>query len=183
VASNVGLDSLCESGNFRSDLYYRLNQVGLEIPPLRDRPMDIVPLAAHFIVEVCREMSVGARYIESDVFSMLRSHRWPGNIRELRNEVRRAVLFSRHGVISRDVFSPQLRSRLAHQKGAGKVNRHSALGREVARTEQEAIEQMLRSQNFNRAATARALGVSRVTLYNKIRKYGIRLDSPHAARE
>jgi DNA-binding NtrC family response regulator len=90
--------------------------------------------------------------------------------------VRRAVLFSRDGVVRPDSFSPDLKAEIQRVRSSQAKQASSGLAVEVAQTEQGIIEQMLRAQKFNRAATARALGISRVTLYNKIRKYNIHLD-------
>ncbi|MCA9245652.1 MAG: sigma-54-dependent Fis family transcriptional regulator [Planctomycetales bacterium] len=175
VASNHCLETLIAKQTFRADLYFRLNQVKLEIPPLRERREDIVPLAVEFIEECCRENGISAEALEPSLPGRLKSYRWPGNVRELRNEVRRAVLFSRDGLISSDALAPEIVRDKPAQKPAEEKTAVSLAG-EVALTEQAAIEQMLAAQNFNRAATARALGISRVTLYNKIRKYSIQID-------
>jgi len=171
AASNVCLQSLVSKQEFRADLYYRLDQVKFEIPPLRKRPRDIVPLTVDIIEECCRENDLTVRSIHTEFLDVLKAYSWPGNIRELRNEVRRAAIFCRHGILTPDLLSKQLLDEAAvalrgDQQEAG-------LASEVAQTERDLIEQMLKAQNFNRAATARALGISRVTLYNKIRKYGI----------
>ena len=177
VASNVHLRSLVDQQRFRVDLYFRLNQVSFEIPPLRNRPRDIVPLAVSFIEECCREQGLSVDHLRPDFVVALKRCAWPGNIRQLRNEVRRAVLFCRDGVLTASLLSAEVRSS-DNEVGPPReaMATPSGLAGTVARREQSAIEQMLRSQNFNRTATARALGISRVTLYNKIRKYGIRVD-------
>lgn len=200
VASNLCLETLIAKEQFRADLFFRLNQVKLEIPALRERPRDIIPLAFSFLEEASRESGHVVDEIHPDVLHILQNYCWPGNIRELRNEVRRAVLFNRDGRLTPKELSPGLLRRIGESgpasrssgvppfgmPGAATTTRmanHRApkkaqLSDEVAHTEQEAIEQMLRTQNFNRTATARALGISRVTLYNKIRKYHINADRP-----
>jgi two-component system, NtrC family, response regulator AtoC len=177
VASNVSLEDLMAEQRFRSDLYYRLNQVKFEIPPLRERPGDIVPLAVDFIDECRQEHGLPVTRIHPDLLAILKAYRWPGNIRELRNEVRRCALFHQDGLVASGSLSLAiLRGAEAGRPSARMETERSALANDVAMTERECIEQMLREQNFNRAATARALGISRVTLYNKIRKYRIPLD-------
>jgi DNA-binding NtrC family response regulator len=153
-----------------------LNQAKFEVPPLRERPRDVIPLALEFIQECCHENHLDLPHIVPDFLEALREYSWPGNVRELRNEVRYAVVFSRDGVLKRqDLATVALQAVRPRAAGSGAESRYGLAG-EVAQTEQIAIEQMLRQQNFNRAATARALGISRVTLYNKIRKYQIRVD-------
>jgi DNA-binding NtrC family response regulator len=116
------------------------------------------------------------------MLAVLKSYPWPGNIREMRNEVRRAVLFCRDGLLTPDLFSESVITEARQRLEQGDTGAVSAgLAGHVAQTEQDTIEQMLRMQNFNRAATARALGISRVTLYNKIRKYRIQIDDDKAA--
>jgi DNA-binding NtrC family response regulator len=176
-ASNVCLDSLVAKERFRADLFFRLNQVKFEVPPLRKRPLDILPLAMDAIEECCAEHKLPARRVHPDFIDALKLYSWPGNIRELRNEVRRAVLFARDGIITPGPLSTTLHKEIERKKAAGLPNEgRSGLASEVAQTEQDMIEQMLKEQNFNRAATARALGISRVTLYNKLRKYRIHVD-------
>ena len=175
VATNIELESLIKRNEFRQDLYFRLNQVKFEIPPLRSRPADIVPLTLQFVDECCRSQNLVVRRVHPDFLAALQAHCWPGNIRELRNEVSRAVLFAKHGVLEPRLLAPAILQSAA-SPGAENAN-HAGLAAEVACTEQATIEKMLRVHNFNRAATARALGISRVTLYNKIRKYRIRVES------
>jgi len=182
VASNIELDTLVDQHRFRMDLYYRLNQVSFEITPLRRRRQDIVPLAVEFIEQCCRENALSVCSIRPEFLDAICAYFWPGNIRQLRNEVRRAVLFARDGVLSAEHLSPEIRHSADAADGDAAYSRPtimqstSRLAGQVAEKEQLAIEQMLRVQNYNRTATARALGISRVTLYNKIRKYGIRVD-------
>lgn len=176
AASNVCLETLVHKERFRADLFYRLNQVKFEVPPLRKRPLDIVPLAMDAVEECCQEHKLPPRRIHPDFLEALKLYSWPGNIRELRNEVRRAVLFSRDGIVTPAPLSPTLLKAIERKKAESVTENRSGLAVEVAQTEQDMIEQMLKSQNFNRAATARALGISRVTLYNKLRKYRMRFD-------
>ncbi len=174
AASNLCLEMLVQQERFRADLFYRLNQVKFEVPPLRLRPLDILPLAMDAIEECSKEHNLPPRRIHPDFIQALKLYSWPGNIRELRNEVRRAVLFARDGIVSPQTLSLSMLNEVAGKKRAGMLApTRSGLANEVAQTEQEMIETMLRKQDFNRAATARALGISRVTLYNKLRKYGI----------
>ncbi len=181
AASNLCLEMLVQQERFRADLFYRLNQVKFEVPPLRHRPLDILPLAMDAAEECCKEHNLPPRRMHSDFIETLKLYSWPGNIRELRNEVRRAVLFARDGIVTPQ---PLTASILKAVEGKRQAEREapvrSGLANEVAQTEQDMIETMLKSQKFNRAATARALGISRVTLYNKLRKYRIRCDEDEA---
>ncbi|MEO8496698.1 MAG: sigma-54 dependent transcriptional regulator [Planctomycetota bacterium] len=182
VASNVDLESLIAERRFRADLYFRLNQVKFVIPPLRERPLDIVPLAVDFITACCREHGIKVTRVHPDFLNLLKSYSWPGNIRQLRNEVRRAVLFSRDGIISPDALSLELLKDAVERTWEPAPER-SALAQRVALTERQTIERMLHDQNNNRAATARALGISRVTLYNKLKKFRMMPDASTAKQD
>jgi len=184
VASNLCLESLIEEGKFRADLYFRLNQLKYELPPLRDRVADIVPLTVGFVQEQQAASEIPARYIDPELIDVLKAYRWPGNIRELRNEIGRAAVFAHDAIMTTTHISPSLVKQADEQRNQQPAkNAKPGLAGEVARREQEAIEHMLTRLNFNRAATARALGISRVTLYNKIRKYGIDVQNPGGSRD
>ncbi len=174
VATNEPLKPLMERGQFRPDLYFRLNQVMLELPPLRNRPLDIVPLALQFIEQSAERNQVEICAIHPEFLNALEAYSWPGNVRELRNEVTRAVLFARNGVIDPHTLSATIKNERKPQKTGSSPY---GLAGEVACTEQAAIERMLKVHRFNRTATAKALGISRVTLYNKIRRYRIEVDA------
>jgi DNA-binding NtrC family response regulator len=179
VASNHCLEKLVRENRFRQDLFFRLHQVKFEIPPLRERPRDIIPLTVEIIEECCRENRVQIRGIDPAMLQAIHSYSWPGNIRELRNELRRCALFARDGIVRPTSLSASIAAQVAKAcEHAGQVEVPSGLAGSIALSEQQAIETMLRTQNYNRAATARALGISRVTLYNKIRRYNIRVDGP-----
>ncbi|HTN75201.1 MAG TPA: sigma-54 dependent transcriptional regulator [Pirellulaceae bacterium] len=182
AASNLCLEMLVQKERFRADLFFRLNQVKFEVPPLRERPLDILPLAMDAVDECCREYNLPTRRIHADFVEYLKLYSWPGNIRELRNEVRRAVLFARDGIVTPQSLTPSLLKEVASKRAVPATSPgKNGLAVEVAATEQDMIESMLKSQNFNRAATARALGISRVTLYNKLRKYRIRVEGDEEA--
>jgi DNA-binding NtrC family response regulator len=175
VASNVRLEKLIDDNQFRADLYYRLNQVKLELPPLRQRAADIVTMAMQFLEEFCQQNQVDVQAVDTDVLRALKSYAWPGNIRELQNEIRRAVLLCKKGILTAKHLAPAILARQGRrpQEFAQSTTR---LASDLAMTERDAIEEMLRAQKNNRTATARALGISRVTLYNKLRKYKISID-------
>jgi DNA-binding NtrC family response regulator len=178
VASNLDLQPLVEQGKFRPDLYYRLNMLKFEILPLRKRKIDIIPLAKKFIARFQQKHGIPIHRIEDSVLDSLLSYPWPGNVRELEHVIQRAVIYCRNGVLARENLPPHL---LAGQVGptndptvrlgtSSLPQRHS-LERQVAVTEKEIIEQALFKNNFSRTKTAKDLGISRVTLYNKMKKY------------
>lgn len=173
VASNVDLKGLVEQGIFRSDLYYRLNVLEFHLPPLRERPLDIVPMALEFIEDCSRQFNIPVDRIRPEFLTKLKSYRWPGNIRELKNQIRRAVLFVRDGELTaEDLTLPILD--VVHGDGAETPAPKSwRLADQVELSEREILEEALRAHNYKRTATAHSLGISRVGLYKKMRKYGM----------
>ena len=175
VASNVDLETLMEKLEFRSDLYYRLNVLEFKLPPLRERAVDIVPLALEFIDECCRQHGIEVRRIHRDVLEALKRYHWPGNIRELKNQIQRSVLFCENGDLTVNELSDVVRKAPeTRRNGNGDLPHEGAtLSERVAFGEREMIEDALRAHNGNRTKTARALGMSRVGLYKKMRKHGM----------
>ena len=178
VASNLDLEPLVEQGRFRPDLYYRLNMLKFEIPPLRKRKVDIIPLAKKFIAKFQQKHSVAVHRIEDSVLEALLSYPWPGNVRELEHVIQRAVIYCRNGVLTRDQLPSHLLSGRVGPTNDPSVRLGSSLREEdqsleeqVALTEKDIIEQALFKNNFSRTKTAKDLGISRVTLYNKMKKY------------
>ncbi|MEX0727596.1 MAG: sigma-54 dependent transcriptional regulator [Planctomycetaceae bacterium] len=174
VASNVDLETLTAKNQFRSDLYYRLNVLEFCLPPLRERPLDIVPLALRFIEENCIQHGLTVKRVHRYFLDALRSYPWPGNLRELKNQIQRAVLFSQNGELTTEDLSPNV---LALQD-VEPTNGHAhhlpvSLAERVAVTEQQILEEVLRAHDYKRSAAAEALGISRVGLYKKMRKYGM----------
>ncbi len=170
VASNVDLKQLMDQNEFRPDLYFRLNVLEFAIPPLRDRPLDIVPLTLAFVQEFCSHHKISIRRVHPEFLEVLKAYHWPGNIRELKNHIRRAVLFCQTAELTPQDLAVSL---LHQQSPRGSANGASTLSERVATTEREILEDALRANGANRTATARALGISRVGLYKKMKKYGM----------
>jgi DNA-binding NtrC family response regulator len=160
-ATNRDLKSMVDNGTFREDLYYRLYVVNINVPPLRERPEDIPVLVNHFIRKYCTSMSRDLISIEPAALNYLKEFEFPGNVRELENMIERAIV-----------------------TGDGKVIRLKDLpmGKEVLDNSVETlddlekghIEHILNKYGWNISRSAKALNVDRVTLYNKIRKYGLK---------
>lgn len=184
VASNVSLEGEMLAGRFRQDLYYRLNEFTITLPPLRDRAEDIPFLARRFLVEACHELDRAGRGFSPDALDLLREYPWPGNARQLRNAVRQAVLMGTD-VITADQLTAAVRPGVADgpvpaQPGAPALDH--ALGdlrsAAAARVERPAIEEALRLARGNKAEAARLLKVNYKTLYTKLKHYGIRYREP-----
>jgi DNA-binding NtrC family response regulator len=161
AASNRVLEDEVKAGRFREDLFYRLNVVELNIPPLRERREDILPLAAKFIEEFAKGR---ARFSET-VSACLENYPWPGNVRELRNVMERAVLLSRSELILPDHLPTRVRAAAgtAAPPEPGEMERLDEI-------ERQAILAALRQHKSNRTETAKALGISRRALIYKLQK-------------
>ncbi|REJ70598.1 MAG: sigma-54-dependent Fis family transcriptional regulator [Planctomycetota bacterium] len=173
VASNYDLESLVEQGSFRRDLYYRLNVLSFRLPPLRERPRDIDFLARQFAFAHARKHAVEIRDIDETFVEALRHYAWPGNVRELENVIRRAVLYCQRGTLTvADLPSPLRPSENPRPAPPGD-DRKGTLEWRVGSAERQIIEDTLRRNANRRQATAAELGISRVTLYNKMKKFGL----------
>jgi DNA-binding NtrC family response regulator len=174
VASNVDLETLAQEMQFRSDLYYRLNVLEFVLPPLRERQLDIVPMGMQFVDECCREHGIVVERVHLDFLSALKQYRWPGNIRELKNQIQRAVLFCERGDLTLSDLSPVVVNSPVNSEPADGAPLHSwTLADRVASSERKILEEVLKANGYKRTATARALGISRVGLYKKMRRYGM----------
>jgi DNA-binding NtrC family response regulator len=162
AATNRDLEAQMAAGHFREDLFYRLNVMEIHIPPLRERPEDILPLATHFIGMFSRQKS----RFSATVSAGLLSYRWPGNVRELRNAMERAALLSRGEI----VLPEHLPARILAASGAGAVAAPAPDAQRLDAIEREAILKALRKNNYNRTETARELAISRRALTYKLQR-------------
>jgi len=179
AASNLQLQPLVEQGRFRPDLYYRLNTLSFVIPPLRKRLPDIEPLARYFVHYHAGQLGIDVLDVAEDFVEALLQYPWPGNVRELENAIRSAVIYSQSGRMTVECLPTHILAGKAGPandpsvSGFFSVRRGESLENRMELTEKEMIEQALLRNNFSRTNTARNLGISRVTLYNKMRKYGM----------
>lgn len=182
VASNLELQPLVDQGRFRPDLYYRLNMLKFEIPPLRKRAMDVVPLAKQFIRQFQEKHGVTITRVDDSLLEALTRYPWPGNVRELENVIQRAVIYCRDGVLTARQLPEHIVAGAAGPANDPTVRLdgfragdQQSLGRQIALTEREIIEQALFQNEHSKTRAAKALGISRVTLYNKLKKLDIPL--------
>lgn len=174
VASNVNLEQLADAESFRPDLYYRLSVLEFRLLPLRERKVDIIHLAMQFVKEYCAEHEIEVRSVDFDFLDVLQSYHWPGNIRELKNHIRRAVLFCEDGRLTVNDLSPKLiQSQFDEKPAPQKVKVKQTLADQVAQSEHDLLIEALSANENNRTRTAKALGISRVGLYKKLRKHGL----------
>jgi two-component system nitrogen regulation response regulator NtrX len=170
-ATNQDLGALVEQKKFREDLYYRLRVVPIHVPPLRERPEDIRPLAEYFLEDFCRRNNFKPKRIKDDVWAILEGYRWPGNVRELRNIVERmAILASSEGITKESV---PLEIRIPAESLPS-----SSLEETRALAERSRIRQALEEAGGNVSAAARLLGVERTRLHKRIRALGLAKDFP-----
>jgi two-component system response regulator FlrC len=197
ATSNRDLADAAKRGTFREDLLYRLNVVNLRLPPLRERPKDILALARHFARKYAEANGVPFRAISSNTERLLLSHGWRGNVRELENTIHRAVLLSQGNEITPEAIRLPDGARLepgAHRAGndpvavateAAAVTTRALVGRTVSDVERDLILDTLDHCLGNRTHAANILGISIRTLRNKLREYsqaGIRVTQPGEGR-
>ena len=160
-ATNLNIQERIESGRFREDLLYRLNTIHLELPPLRERGNDILLFIDYFIRRYANKYGRKDIFLHENALEKLRSYHWPGNIRELQHSIEKAIILCEGNVIRpKDIFvkqtwSPQL----------------STVVPNLEEVERQAIETAIRQNDGNLTATAEQLGISRQTLYNKIKRF------------
>ena len=165
AATNRHLEEEVKAGRFREDLFYRLNVVELNIPPLRERPEDILALAGAFIAEFTQ----GKARFSASVQECLARYGWPGNVRELRNAMERAALVSLGELILPEHLPARVRSAAAATQMANIAE--TAEAQRLGEIERQAIFQALRKHDFNRTETAKALGISRRALLYKLQRF------------
>ena len=177
-ASNRDLPAAIARGQFREDLYYRLNVFQISIPPLRERREDILPLADAFLEELGRTMGRPAAGISRDARDWLLAYPWPGNAREMRNAIERAILLCDGGLITRQHL-PAMAARpepVRPAGGNGGLDTAAPLppaGVDLEAVDRTYVEQALRQANGNKSKAARLLGLTRAQLYPRIEKYGL----------
>ena len=166
AASNADLSREIRKGNFREDLYYRLDVLHITMPPLRERHGDINLLTGHFINCACEDFKKSIRGISADFISCLEAYPWPGNVRELKNAIQRAVISC-----TGDILEVQHLPRRISQFKDEDVAMTIRVGMTIAEVEKELIIRTLEHTGHNRTRASEVLGISRRSLYNKIQRY------------
>ena len=157
AATNRNLDDAVAQGEFRADLYYRLNVFDIHIPPLRERRDDILPLAAGFL----REFAGATAELTPEAMEALRRHEWPGNVRELRNVLERALIMCDGPCIDAEHLCLRARKDVPLSSIT-----------DLETLEKKAIERAMRDTDGNKVRAAKQLGISRMQLYTRLRKFG-----------
>ena len=163
-ATNRNLPALVQRGEFREDLLYRINTIHLEIPPLRERPQDILPLAEKFIVRFAQKYDKGELHLAEEARGKLSRHPWKGNIRELEHAIEKAVIIGDGPTLPAEVFQLQQ---------TGETVDEAAPASTLEEMERQMIRKALATCSGNLSAVAAQLDITRQTLYNKMKKYGL----------
>lgn len=161
-ATNRNLSEMVAKGDFREDLLYRINTIHLEIPSLRDRPEDIIPLAERFIIRFCKQYDKTPVKLTDGAREKLMLHPWYGNIRELEHAIEKAIIICDNAILPAELFQLPRRS-----------DTPEASASTLEEMEMQMIRKTLDKCNGNLSAVAAQLGITRQTLYNKMKKYGI----------
>jgi transcriptional regulator with PAS, ATPase and Fis domain len=172
AATNKDLQKAIANGEFREDLYYRLNVIGFHLPPLREHPEDIPPLAEKFIRKYNRLLRGGITGVSEKVMEVLGNYHWPGNIRELENVIERAVNYARSGVIQQAHLPSYLCSTLEPVTVQGTFEKDTYQNK-LIETEKEMILSAIQKAGGNKTRAAKLLNLSRSRLYVKMKRYGI----------
>lgn len=181
AATSQDLEAKIEKGEFRQDLFFRLNVIPIQIPPLRDRVEDIRSIAEKFLKLIATDMGEEVREVTDTGFAHLMSYNWPGNIRELRNILERACFLTDERVMDEQVFTEMLpitSSSGSVLTSSGVIDKHEvpaelSLSEKITIVERQAIREALLVSGGKKTAAARKLGISRSTLYEKIEEYNL----------
>lgn len=180
VASNENLQEAYRRGKFREDLYHRFNEFSINLPPLRNRKFDIPLFADFFLDKTNKELNKNVEGYDDDVLVMFLNYSWPGNLREFRNVVRRAVLLTPYGKITSKVLPWEITNSYTHPHTQQAENNGNTEAKPVkdldlkdaaAKAEYDTIMNVLKDVNFNKTRAAEILKIDRKTLYNKIKVY------------
>ncbi len=185
VASNENLKLAYQKGRFREDLYHRFNEFSIYLPPLRERKEDIIPLSDFFLEQCCMETGKSISGFDEEVLNIFLKHNWPGNLRELRNVVRRSILLTKEGgKIGVNTLAPEIINAYSASDGMMQYEEASLLPKEnseiistdllkgvASRAEYNTIMSVLQKVNFNKKKAAELLKIDRKTLYNKLKGF------------
>lgn len=170
AASNQDLEALIKADKFRKDLFYRLNVISINVPPLRERKEDIPALVNHFIQKYNQKNNAKVSEISKDLLDLFYGYNWPGNVRELENTIEHAVIMSKSERITRSHIPENLFLR----ERKNNIDTPKSLKDIIAEPEKQVILTALNDSGWNKKRTALALGINRCTLYNKMKRYDIK---------
>lgn len=166
-ATNSDLEARVKAGQFREDLYWRLNVIEIRIPPLRERPEDVEMMAKHFLRKYASEHGKGVVAIDGDALAALIEYQWPGNVRELKNVIERAIVLTEGDTL----MLVDLPEKISGSRRS--MQTCSSLRVCLGTYEHHLLQSTLRARNYNKEEAAQTLGIDLATLYRKLKKYGI----------
>ncbi len=166
AATNEDLAEAVKRGDFREDLYHRLNEFCIKVPKLAERKQDIMIFAHHFLAQANEDLEKDIEGFDDEVTALFKNYSWPGNLREMRNIIKRSVLLEKSSTIHIDVLPPEM------QEPSGT---EGSLSGYTKSNEEEAIRNALEKANYNKSKAAMMLDIDRKTLYNKLKLYNIDL--------
>lgn len=172
-ATNEDLKNAIKTGDFREDLYHRLNEFSINLPPLRERKEDLIDFANYFRDKAAQEFGKPNVAFDQNVIDVFRKYEWPGNIREMRNVIRRAVLLAADNVVSTDSLPEEMLELSLTPSKPIVANDSIDLRSIKEKSEQELIISTIVKAKYNKSQAAKLLGIDRKTLYNKLKQYGI----------
>ena len=164
-ATNEDLSEAVRKGDFREDLFHRLNEFSIKAPRLSERTQDILIFANHFLAQANVDLEKDVEGFDQDVTELFKNYDWPGNLREMKNIIKRSVLLTKSNLIHLDVLPFEMQE----------ASRESNIIQYTKGNEEEAIRQALQKANFNKSKAAILLDIDRKTLYNKLKLYNIDL--------
>jgi two-component system response regulator HydG len=170
AATNADLESEVESKRFRADLFYRLNVIPIQIPPLRERKEDIPLLLDYFVARFCEKLHVPVKTVTDEARQMLVGYNWPGNVRELENTIERAILINRTGSLEMSDFP----ERLTKSEPPTLVGESSPVTPTLESIEKAYIHFVMSQTDGKKTEAARILGIDTSTLYRKIERYQLK---------
>jgi transcriptional regulator with PAS, ATPase and Fis domain len=168
AATNRDLQEMIKEGKFREDLYYRLNVIPISLPPLRARREDIPLLAQHFLEKYSTKMNKPLHALSSDALSLLLRYDWPGNVRELENVIERAVALTLTDSIISDDLPLHIQGKKIPYAPAHPIQEST-----LAEIEKSYVLEVLQNKEWNQKAACKTLGISKTTLWRRLKDYGI----------
>lgn len=173
VATNDDLLANVKANKFREDLYHRLNEFNIKTPPLRKRNVDLALFVNHFITQANHELNKQVKGVDQAVFDLFLAYDWPGNLRELKNVVKRAVLLTKGNYILPDVLPDEMLSEVNNNNFVTEVEPDTPIETDLKSAEKMLIEKTLKEVKYNKTKAAQLLNIDRKTLYNKMQKYNL----------
>lgn len=172
-ATNEDLKNALKTGEFREDLYHRLNEFSINLPPLRERKEDLLDFANYFKDKASQEFGKPNIFFDQNVIDVFKRYEWPGNIREMKNVVRRAVLLASNNIVTTDSLPEEMLESSLTPSSYTSSTETVDLKSIKEKSEQELIISTIVKAKYNKSQAAKLLGIDRKTLYNKLKQYGI----------